>query len=215
VKKEDAVAMRLGVMGGTFDPIHYGHLVAAEEARARFGLDAVTFVPCGQPPHKKDYAVTAAEHRYAMTVTATCTNPHFRASRIELEREGPSYTIDTLHQFRAAQPVAELFFITGADAVRELLTWRDPQQLVASCQLIAVTRPGYDLDGLERDLGDLARGVHAIEAPGVNISSTQIRERVARGQSIKYLTPEAVETYIAKHGLYRDGDHQSKEKGGE
>ncbi|UCH32981.1 MAG: nicotinate-nucleotide adenylyltransferase [Armatimonadota bacterium] len=207
--------MRLGVMGGTFDPIHYGHLVAAEEARACFGLDVVTFVPCGQPPHKKDYAVTTPEHRYAMTVTATCTNPHFSTSRIELERDGPSYTIDTLHQLHGEHPAAELFFITGADAVHELLTWRDPEQLVASCQLIAVTRPGYDLDGLERDLGDLARRVRAIEAPGVNISSTQIRERVARGQSIKYLTPEPVEAYIAKHRLYRDGNHQSVEKGGE
>jgi len=201
--------MRLGIMGGTFDPIHYGHLVAAEEARAAFGLHLVTFIPCREPPHKKDYQVTDAEHRYAMTMTATCTNPHFDALRIELERLGPSYTIDTLRQLHAAHPQAELFFITGADAVRELLTWREPERLVALCRFVAVTRPGYDLRGLERDLGELARSVAAIEAPGVNISSTQIRERVAQGRSIKYLTPDAVETYIVKHRLYRDSDNQS------
>jgi len=207
--------MRLGIMGGTFDPIHYGHLAAAEEARVAFGLDRVTFIPCRQPPHKKDYPVTDPEHRYAMTVTATCANPHFVASRIELERPGPSYTLDTLRALRDAHPQAELYFVTGADAVRELLTWREPQQLVALCRLVAVTRPGYDLAGLERDLGELARGVAPLEAPGVNISSTQIRERVAQGRSIKYLTPAAVETYIAKHGLYREGDDQPQKKGGE
>lgn len=207
--------MRLGIMGGTFDPIHYGHLVAAEEARAAFGLDLVTFVPSRQPPHKKDYRISEAEHRYAMAVTATCTNPCFTASRIELERAGPSYTIDTLSQFHGSRPDAELFFITGADAVRELLTWREPRRLVALCRFVAVTRPGYDLGELERELGDLAGEVGAIEVPGVNVSSTQIRERVAQGRSIKYLTPDAVVIYIAKHGLYRGGDGQPEKKGGD
>ncbi len=206
--------MRLGVMGGTFDPIHYGHLVAAEEVRARFELDLVMFVPCRQPPHKKDYPITDAEHRYAMTVAATCANPRFITSRIELERPAPSYTIDTLRQLRARGPDTELFFITGADAVRELLTWREPQELVALCRLVAVTRPGYDLAGLERELGELAREVRTIEAPGVNVSSTELRERVARGRPIKYLTPLAVESYILKHGLYR-GENQTTQKGGD
>jgi nicotinate-nucleotide adenylyltransferase len=207
--------MRLGVMGGTFDPVHYGHLVAAEEARAQFGLELVMFVPCREPPHHKDYRVTDAEHRYAMTIAATCANPRFTASRVELERPPPSYTIDTMRQLHAQIPAAELFFITGADAVRELLTWREPRELLALCRLIAVTRPGYDLAGLERDLGDLARAVHPVEGAGVNVSSTHIRERVARGRSIKYLTPPAVESYIAKHGLYRGGEGESKQKGGD
>ncbi|HUT76026.1 MAG TPA: nicotinate-nucleotide adenylyltransferase [Armatimonadota bacterium] len=206
---------RLGVMGGTFDPIHYGHLVAAEEARAQLGLEGVTFVPCRQPPHKKDYRVTDAEHRYAMTLAATCDHPRFTASRIELERPGPSYTIDTLRRLQREHPTAELFFITGADAVRELLTWREPQELAALCRLVAVTRPGYDLGGLERALGELARQVRALEAPGVNVSSTDIRARVARGWSLRYLTPPAVETYIAKHGLYRGDDAEPNRKGGE
>jgi nicotinate-nucleotide adenylyltransferase len=201
-------------MGGTFDPIHYGHLVAAEEARARLALDLVMFVPCRQPPHKQDYQVTDAEHRYAMAVAATCTNPHFITSRIELERPAPSYTIDTLRQLRAQGPDTELVFITGADAARELLTWRDPQDLVALCRLVAVTRPGYDLAGLERELGELARQVRVIEAPGVNVSSTELRERVAQGRPIKYLTPAGVEAYILKHGLYR-GDSQPTGKGGD
>ena len=203
---------RLGVMGGTFDPIHYGHLVAAEEARAQLGLETVMFVPCREPPHKKDYRVTDAEHRYAMTLAATCANPYFTVSRIELERPGPSYSLDTLRQLHQQHPQAELFFITGADAVRELPTWHQPRQLVALCHLIAVTRPGYDFTGLERELGDLASGVRAITAPGVEVSSTEIRERVARGWTIRYLTPPAVEIYIAKHALYRRGDEP---KGGE
>jgi nicotinate-nucleotide adenylyltransferase len=207
--------IRLGIMGGTFDPIHYGHLVAAAEARHVFELDRVTFVPSRQPPHKREAPAAGGEHRYAMTVAATCSNPRFDASRIELERAGPSYTLDTLRALRAVDPTAELFFITGADAVRELRTWRQPEQLVELCRFVAVTRPGYDLDGLERDLGALARAVSAIEAPGVDISSTQIRERVAQGRSIKYLTPEPVEVYIAKHGLYRAGSSQSEKKGGD
>jgi nicotinate-nucleotide adenylyltransferase len=203
---EGAAAMRLGIMGGTFDPIHYGHLVAAEEARLRLGLDHVSFVPCGRPPHKKDYVVSDPEHRYAMTLIATCNNPCFDTSRVELEREGPSYSVDTLRHFRAANAEAQLFFITGADAVRELLTWHEPQELVALCHLIAVKRPGYALGDLERELGALARSVSALDAPGVDISSSEIRQRIARGESIRYLTPEAVEAYIFKHGLYCSGE---------
>jgi nicotinate-nucleotide adenylyltransferase len=201
-------------MGGTFDPIHYGHLVAAQEARATFGLDSVLFVPCRQPPHRPQPPAADAEHRYAMTVLATCTNANFRASRIELERPAPSYSVDTLRQLHDQRPAAELFFITGADAVRELATWREPQRLIELARLVAIARPGYDLGGLERDLGEFARAVSPLRAPGVDISSTEIRQRVAQGRPIKYLTPEPVEAYIAKYGLYR-GDDQSHEKGGD
>ncbi len=137
-------------MGGTFDPIHYGHLIAAEEARYRFQLARVVFVPCGQPPHKKPYAVTPAEHRYAMTLLATASNPHFIVSRIEIDRPGPSYSVDTVRLLRQQLPDAELFFITGADAVLEILTWKDSDELIGLCRFIAVTRPGYDLRQLER-----------------------------------------------------------------
>lgn len=202
-------------MGGTFDPVHYGHLVAAEEAREMFELDRVTFIPCRQSPLKRESPVATAEHRYAMLVAATCTNPRFDALRIELERAGPSYTLDTLFQLRADHPSTELFFITGADAVRDLRAWHEPEQLVRLCRFIAVARPGYDLAGLERELGTLARSVSAIEATGVDVSSSGIRERISQGRSIRYLTPEPVEAYIVKHGLYRAGGSQSQKKGGD
>jgi len=206
--------MRLGIMGGTFDPIHYGHLVAAQEARAALRLDPIVFIPCRQPPHRPTPPAADAEHRYAMTIAATCTNPSFRASRVELERPAPSYTVDTLRWLHDEEPAAELFFITGADAVRELATWREPERLVELCRFVAIARPGYDLGGLERDLGEFARAVSPIQAPGVDISSTEIRQRVSQGRPIKYLTPEPVEAYIVKHGLYR-GDDQPDEKGGD
>ncbi|MFA0756452.1 MAG: hypothetical protein YPKNTGVA_001973 [Candidatus Fervidibacter sp.] len=190
-------------MGGTFDPIHYGHLVAAEEARHRFGLACVMFVPCGQPPHKKTYAVTPAEHRYAMTLLATASNPHFVVSRLEIDRPGPSYSVDTVRLLRQQFPDAELFFITGADAVLEILTWKDSDELIGLCRFIAVTRPGYDLQQLERLPAHYLERIMPLAIPGVDISSTLIRERVRRGEPIRYLTPDAVCDYIAKHGLYR------------
>jgi len=195
---------RLGIMGGTFDPIHYGHLMAAEEARVRFALERVIFVPNGRPPHKKDYAVTDAEHRYAMVLLATSSNLRFEASRMELERPGPSYTVDTLAQIREQSgPEADLHFITGADAVPEILGWKDPQRLLGLCQLIAAARPGYRLDRALSSLDPEMRSrIHALNIPGVAVSSTEMRARAAAGLPLTYLAPPEVVAYIAKHGLY-------------
>lgn len=200
-----ALRQRIGIMGGTFDPIHYGHLVAAEAARVAFGLEPVFFVPNRLPPHKKDYPVSDAKHRYLMTVLATITNPHFEVSRVELDREGYSYTIDTLRQLRATYGSAvDLFFISGADAILDLLSWKDVDDLLGLCYFIAATRPGYKLNV---ELGHLqkkyARKVFTVEVPALAISSTDIRRRVREGKPIKYLLPESVENYIYKHSLYQ------------
>jgi len=192
-------------MGGTFDPIHYGHLLMAEEARQAFALDDVVFVPNGRPAHKKAYLVSSPEERYAMTLLATGSNPCFSASRIEIERPGPSYTIDTLREFRRLYPDLDaLYFITGADAVLEILTWHESDNLARECQFIAVTRPGFVLDQLH-DLVDteFLDRVHYLPIPNIEISSTDIRRRVREGRSIKYLTPEPVEAYIQQQDLYR------------
>ncbi len=192
-------------MGGTFDPIHYGHLIAAEEARSRFKLDEVVFIPCGQPAHKKPYAVTPAEDRYAMVVLAIASNPWFTVSRLEVDRPGPSYAIDTIRQLKEQLgPEAEVFFITGADAILEIATWHDNGSLLRECQFIAAPRPGSDLRRLEEALGrERAALVQTLHLPCVEISSTDIRARVAAGDSIRYLTPEPVESYIVKRHLYR------------
>ncbi len=200
----------IGIMGGTFDPIHYGHLVNAEGARVKFALDKVVFVPCGNPPHKKGYPVTPAEHRYQMTLLATVTNPHFTISRQEIDQPGLSYTVDTMRAFRRLYgDETELYFITGADAILEILTWKDVEELIALCNFIAATRPGYSLTGLEAIVATLRETrkkdlrVDSVEVPALMISSTDIRERVRLGQPIKYLLPETVENYIFKEGLYR------------
>ncbi|HEX5323022.1 MAG TPA: nicotinate-nucleotide adenylyltransferase [Capsulimonadaceae bacterium] len=196
---------RLGIMGGTFDPIHYGHLLMAEEARVAFALDSILFIPNNRPPHKKPYAVSSAEDRYAMTLLATSTNPRFKCSRIELDRPGPSYTIDTLRQIREERPDLDAFyFITGADAVLEILTWHEHEKLTQTCEFIAATRPGFVLEHLNQILDqDFLNRIHFLPIPGLDISSTDIRRRIRRGRSIKYLTPEPVEAYIHQHGLYR------------
>ena len=196
---------RLGIMGGTFDPIHYGHLLMAEEARQAFALDQVVFVPNGRPAHKKAYLVSSPEDRYAMTLLATGSNPYFSASRIEIDRAGLSYTIDTLRGFHEIYPeLNALYFITGADAVLEILTWHEYDKLVRECQFIAVTRPGFVLDRLAEiaDKEFLDR-VFYLPIPGLEISSTDLRKRVREGRSLKYLTPEPVEAYIYQQGLYR------------
>ncbi|MCS7264497.1 MAG: nicotinate-nucleotide adenylyltransferase [Armatimonadetes bacterium] len=195
----------MGVMGGTFDPIHYGHLLAAEEARFRFNLSRVIFVPCGTPPHKKPYKVTPAEHRYAMTVLATASNPYFVVSRIEIDRPGPSYAIDTVKIFRQQFGYGvEIFFITGLDAVLEILTWKNHDELIQLCQFIAVNRPGYDSEKLREHLPpSYLDRISLLSIPGIDISSTMIRERVRKNEPILYLTPETVCDYIAKHGLYK------------
>lgn len=197
---------RLGIMGGTFDPIHFGHLVAAEEALVQFNLDKVIFMPTGSPVAKLDVEVSAAEHRYLMAVLATAGNPDFDVSRMEVDRAGLTYTIDTLRALRELHgPAAELFFITGADAVWEIVEWKDAADVAGLATFIAATRPGYDLTA--------ARGAHEhaqtrfrieyIEVPALAISSTDLRERVATGRPIRYLTPDSVVAYIEKHGLYR------------
>jgi len=197
-------ARGIGIMGGTFDPIHYGHLIIADEARQQFGLEKVVFVPAGQPPHKKEYKVSSAEHRYAMTVIATASHPDFICSRIEMDRAGPSYSIDTIREVRNAYPGYQVYFITGADAIAEILTWHEHARLKSLCKFIAATRPGYDLEELRHRLpADYVDQIVFLEVPGVYISSTELRERIATGRSIKFMVPEAVESYIAKNGLYK------------
>ncbi len=197
-------------MGGTFDPIHHGHLFAAEEARVRFGLTRVIFVPCGDPPHKQGQEVTAAEHRYTMCALATVANPQFELSRVEVDRAGPSYTIDTLRWFREQLgPEPELYFITGADAILEIPAWREADAILREAQCMAVTRPGHDLAGLEDALGpERAAAVEVLDVPTLDISSTEIRERVRQGLPIRYLTPNPVAQYVAKASLYLRKDAQ-------
>jgi nicotinate-nucleotide adenylyltransferase len=200
--------IRVGIMGGTFDPIHYGHLVTAEAARSQFGLDEVVFTPAGNPPHKKDYEVTPAEARYLMTVLAINDNPFFKVSRMELDRPGYTYTIDTLKQFSEQYGQnAQLFFISGADAVLDILTWKDVGEVLHYCTFIAATRPGYPIEKLAQKLCELeelyGKEVFPMEVTGLDISSTDIRRRIKEGLSVKYLLPDSVERYIEKNGLYR------------
>ncbi|MFL6090431.1 MAG: nicotinate-nucleotide adenylyltransferase [Aeromicrobium sp.] len=189
-------------MGGTFDPIHHGHLVAASEVRSRFDLDEVIFVPTGAPWQKSDRQVTAAEHRYLMTVIATAANPHFTVSRVDIDRDGPTYTIDTLRELHVSLPDTELYFITGADALQQILGWRDHGELFELAHFVGVTRPGHPmtpdiLDGLPEDR------VTLMEIPALAISSTDCRERVRADEPVWYLVPDGVVQYIGKHGLYR------------
>jgi nicotinate-nucleotide adenylyltransferase len=191
-------------MGGTLDPTHYGHLLVAEEARKAWGLERVVWVPAGDPPHKQGEQRASQEHRYAMAVLATAGNPHFTVSRLELERQGPSYSFDTLEHFQREQPEAELFFIIGADAVLELLTWHRHADLIRKYRFIAATRPGYDLARLRQVLpASYLERIELLSVPALDVSSTGIRQRAAAGESLRYLVPAAVEDYIAKHGLYR------------
>jgi len=190
-------APRIGVMGGTFDPIHHGHLVAASEVAQSFDLDEVVFVPTGRPWQKDD--VTESEHRYLMTVIATASNPQFTVSRVDVDRAGPTYTIDTLRDLQEQRPGAELFFITGADAVAQILSWRNHQELWDLAHFVAVSRPGHVLttEGLPSE------NVSQLEIPALSISSTDCRARVRRGHPVWYLVPDGVVQYIAKHHLYR------------
>jgi nicotinate-nucleotide adenylyltransferase len=186
-------------MGGTFDPIHLGHLVTAEQARVDLDLEAVVFVPAGQPWQKD--GSSPAEHRYLMTVLATVANPAFSVSRAEVRRDGPTYTVDTLRWMRAQLPEADrLFFITGADAILSILTWKDAEECLRLADFVAATRPGHDLSGLEAE-GLMGR-VRVLDVPALAISSSDIRERFAKGRSVSYLIPAAVEQYARKHGLY-------------
>ncbi|GAA2755470.1 nicotinate-nucleotide adenylyltransferase [Actinopolymorpha rutila] len=190
---------RLGVMGGTFDPIHNGHLVAASEVQADFDLDEVIFVPTGQPWQKGARQVAEAEDRYLMTVIATASNPRFSVSRVDIDRPGLTYTVDTLRDLRAARgPDAEFFFITGADALTQILTWRDVDELFQMAHFVGCTRPGhtFEIDELPED------AVTLLEIPALAISSTECRERVAAGRPIWYLVPDGIVQYINKRRMY-------------
>jgi nicotinate-nucleotide adenylyltransferase len=190
---------RIGVMGGTFDPIHHGHLVAASEVADFFGLDEVIFVPTGQPWQKDDRKVSPAEDRYLMTVIATASNPRFSVSRVDIDRPGETYTIDTLRDLRAERPDAEFFFITGADALARMISWRDADELFTMAHFVGCTRPGHRLT-----MSDLpSERVSLLEIPALAISSTECRERVRGGHPIWYLVPDGVVQYISKRELYR------------
>lgn len=194
-------------MGGTFDPIHHGHLVAASEVQSLFDLDEVIFVPTGQPWQKAGKRVTEAEHRYLMTVIATASNPRFTVSRVDIDRPGPTYTLDTLRDLKRQRPDAELFFITGADALAQILSWKGVDQLWDLAKFIGVTRPGHELtdEGLPEDEVELQ------EVPAMAISSTDCRERVAKGEPVWYLVPDGVVQYIGKYNLYRPGAGELQE----
>jgi nicotinate-nucleotide adenylyltransferase len=188
---------RLGVMGGTFDPIHHGHLVAASEVASAFKLDGVLFVPTGEPWQKTK--VTDSEHRYLMSVIATASNPRFTVSRVDIARNGPTYTIDTLKDLREAYPDAELFFITGADAIKQILEWKDVDEIWPLAHFVAVTRPGHKLELPKAPEG----AISILEIPALAISSTDVRARVASGEPVWYLVPDGVVQYIGKHNLYQ------------
>lgn len=194
-------------MGGTFDPIHIGHLMTAEEVRHEFGINQVIFVPTGKPPHKENQKVTHSEHRYLMTVLATVDNPHFNVSRIEIDREGKTYTVDTIKALKQIYgDSTKLYFITGADAVHEILTWKHAKELLKICEFVAVTRPGYKTKQLKDTVEDLRQSfeckVHFLEVPALAISSSDIRVRVSQKRPIQYLVTQSVEEYIHKFNLY-------------
>jgi nicotinate-nucleotide adenylyltransferase len=200
----------IGVLGGTFDPVHYGHLVIAEEVYATLKLAQMVFVPAGHPPHKTGEVITPAEHRLAMLELAIASNAHFTISRVDLDRPGPSYTVDTLRLLREQWgEQTAIYFVIGWDSLEELLTWYDaPGILQQLTYLVAVRRPGYEeaaeyQDGLESRLPGIKQRLLIVEAPQFEISATDLRSRVAEGRPIKYQTPESVEQYIVQYGLYR------------
>ncbi|WP_239519490.1 nicotinate-nucleotide adenylyltransferase [Arcanobacterium phocisimile] len=196
---------RIGIMGGTFDPIHHGHLVAASEAQHVFGLDEVVFVPAADNPFKQGRHISLGEHRYLMTVIATASNPRFTVSRVDIDRGGKTYTVDTLRDIRKQYPDDELFFITGADVLPQILQWKDSAELWSLAHFVGVSRPGHDLDmtGLPKD------GVSLLEIPAMAISSTGIRKRVRDGVPAWYLVPDGVVQYINKYYLYRPEEAQT------
>lgn len=210
-RDKNNLGAKIGIMGGTFNPIHHGHLVTAQEALDQFKLDRVIFIPTGDPPHKIEDGLASTEARYLMTVIATLYNRDFFVSRIEIDRAGESYTIDTLKGLRKIYGnEAGLYFITGADAILEILTWKKTSEIVTLCKFIAATRPGHDLSQLE-DLKkqlfssgeEASEKISIMEIPALAISSTDIRKRLKNMRSIDYLVPEGVSNYILKHGLYK------------
>lgn len=199
----DGARRRIGVMGGTFDPIHHGHLVAASEVAHRFGLDDVVFVPTGEPWQKRGRAVSPAEDRYLMTVIATASNPRFSVSRVDIDRDGPTYTLDTLKDLLRQHPDTDLYFITGADALEKILTWRGWEEMFDFATFVGVSRPGFELS--DTHLAEIRDGrVYLLEIPALAISSTECRRRAAEDAPVWYLVPDGVVQYIAKYHLYRD-----------
>jgi nicotinate-nucleotide adenylyltransferase len=197
---------RLGVFGGTFDPPHYGHLAAAEEAGEQLGLARVLFLPTGEPPHKPGEPISPVADRLCMTELAITDNPRFAISRVDVDRPGASYTVDTLALLQAAHGPVALYFICGMDMLASFLTWREPARVLARCQLVAVTRPGtppVDLAVLEAALPGARERIHVLRVPGLDVSSTELAERVAAGRSLRYLTPPTIVEYIRARGLYR------------
>jgi nicotinate-nucleotide adenylyltransferase len=196
---------RIGLLGGTFDPIHIGHLIMAEEARSGAGLAQVVFLPAGQPPHKPGIPVSLAAHRLRMVELAIAENPAFSLSRLDLDRPGPHYSADTVALFRQQVPAdAEIFFIMGADSLEELPTWKDPARLLAQCRILALSRPEHEpnLAGLCGVIPELRGRVDLLPMPLIEVSSSDLRERVRQRRSIRYLVPEAVRGYIEAHHLY-------------
>jgi len=203
--------LKIGIMGGAFNPIHYGHMVTAQEALKQFALDKVIFIPTGKPPHKTSGILANAEDRYLMTVIATASNQDFIVSRIEIDRKGKSYTINTLRQLKEIfGDNATLYFITGADAILEILTWKNTGEIINLCKFIAATRPGYDITKIEdlrkklfKNLKDSRDNIFLMEIPALAISSTDIRRRIKQNSTIDYLLPEGVCNYLLKHELYK------------
>lgn len=199
--------MRVGVIGGTFDPIHIGHLIIAEGARDALDLQRVIFVPAGQPPHKRSSRISPAEHRLKMVRLAIAGNGCFTASRVDIDREGPSYTVDTVRLLHDAWgPDVRIYLLIGGDSLAELPTWYQPERLLEICQVVAVPRPGYELDleSLDVKIPGTSERIQMLSMPLVDLSATEIRDRVRDRRSIRYLVPDAVERYIYRHRLYRE-----------
>ncbi len=198
--------MNIGVLGGTFDPIHIGHLILAEEVRASLNSTEILFVPAGQPWLKVDSPISPAEHRVEMVRLAIADKPYFKLSTMEIERAGPTYTVDTIAELKAQLGTEdELFFILGWDNLAELPRWRQPSRLITMCRLVAVPRPGYplsDLKALEASVPGLSQRVTLMDRPEIDISASAIRGRVTQGLPIRHLVPQPVERYIKEHKLY-------------
>lgn len=207
-KADSDLKPRLGIMGGTFDPLHLAHLLVAEEARSAFSLERVLFIPAGDPPHKPETPISAAEHRYAMALLGTADHPHFEVSRIEIERPGPSYSVETIRALRGILGAgAEMYFIAGADEILEIESWHESDALPDLVRFIAVPRPGFDLLVLGRRLpARFLSCIDELRMSEIDISATDIRRRVASGEPIRYLVPASVEAYIRKNGLYAAED---------
>ena len=209
MKKGEECIQKIAVMGGTFDPIHFGHLAAAEAVRTELNLEKVLFLPAGRPAHKQNQIITEPKSRFIMTALAVANNPNFEASSLEIERPGTTYTIETIKQLITIYgSEAEIYFIIGADSVFELPSWYKVRELLRICKIVVVTRPGFDNEVLEQKINELTEeyngDIYLIEIPSLEISSTDIRDRIKTGKSIKYLLPESVESYIKENDIYRE-----------